>query len=336
MAWTVTHGFLLEMRGLALYVNKRRLKYIEDVSEIPWRLDMPKDEVYDKSKGDQLAKLLVLFQTSWFLAQCVARWATNLYVTQLEVVTLAFACLNFFTYAVWWHKPQNMKVAIPFYTRTQSPQAYQIPPLQRAQTPPRWARYSEGACLQLVRIPYTLFDWFLLFVKAGGRMTDSSRWLNLTALQAPQRSPDFGDFEFYSSERGGQLKVAVPACILGVLFGAVHLIPIWTTLFAGDEGIWIFAAIVMTCQPVVFLFAKVLQEVCLRYKSPDRYPANKNLVMEFIVILVKLADFILPFAFLAYPFVRFILIIMATSVGLENLPPSAYQSVNWSSFFPHI
>jgi len=50
------------------------------------------EEIQDRSKGDYLLKgRVVLVQTSWFITQCIVRGAYRLEITELEVVTLAFA-----------------------------------------------------------------------------------------------------------------------------------------------------------------------------------------------------------------------------------------------------
>jgi len=72
-------------------------------------------EIQDRSKGDMLSKGLVIIQTGWFLLQCIARRVEHLPITELEIVTLAFATLNFATYGLWWHKPLN--VQCPFRVR---------------------------------------------------------------------------------------------------------------------------------------------------------------------------------------------------------------------------
>ena len=74
--------------------------------------DITEREIRDKSKGDVLSKGLVVIQTSWFILQCIARRVERLPITELELVTLAFAALNFITYALWWNKP--LDVQCPF------------------------------------------------------------------------------------------------------------------------------------------------------------------------------------------------------------------------------
>jgi len=71
--------------------------------------DITEKEIRDKSKGDVLSKCLVILQTGWFVVQCIARAVERLPVTELELVTIAFATLNFVTYVFWWNKPLNVQ-----------------------------------------------------------------------------------------------------------------------------------------------------------------------------------------------------------------------------------
>ena len=74
--------------------------------------DITEREIHDRSKGDALSKGLVLIQTSWFILQCIARRIERLPITELELVTLAFAALNFITYTLWWNKPLNVQCPV--------------------------------------------------------------------------------------------------------------------------------------------------------------------------------------------------------------------------------
>ena len=69
--------------------------------------------MYD-SKADVLSKLLTLVQTTWFIIQFLARLASHLPITELEVATVGFATLNVFTYVFWWNKPLNITRKIAF------------------------------------------------------------------------------------------------------------------------------------------------------------------------------------------------------------------------------
>lgn len=77
-------------------------------------IDFPhitREEIKDRSRGDTLSKGLVILQTGWFVLHCIARHIEHLPITELELVTLAFAALNFATYALWWNKPLNVQCA---------------------------------------------------------------------------------------------------------------------------------------------------------------------------------------------------------------------------------
>ena len=75
-------------------------------------------EIQDKGKSDWLAKSLVLLQTSWFVMQCIARAIKHLPVTHLEIVTLAYAAMNFVIYAFWWNKPLNVNRPVRVFQKS--------------------------------------------------------------------------------------------------------------------------------------------------------------------------------------------------------------------------
>ncbi|KAG6818343.1 hypothetical protein H0H93_005858 [Arthromyces matolae] len=110
--WTQAHGFFAIMGGFQVrQENGELLRVPFDQLESLLHngdIQITEREILDKSKGDALAKALVLFQVTWFLLQALARANQHLPVTELEVVTLAFAFLNFMTYFCWWNKPLDV------------------------------------------------------------------------------------------------------------------------------------------------------------------------------------------------------------------------------------
>ena len=113
--WTQAHAFFLIMGGFMLHeggkpVRVLEAKDLEELSEagkIKWPT-ITKEEIADRSKGDYLSKTIVLFQTTWFVGQCISRGAYGLTVTELEVVTVAFASLTGVIYYLWWDKPLDV------------------------------------------------------------------------------------------------------------------------------------------------------------------------------------------------------------------------------------
>jgi len=94
--------------------------YLYDKEEIEWPT-MTEEEIQDRSKADIFSKGIVVLQTTWFIVQCISRFATKLAITELEVVTLAFAACNGITYWLWWHKPSDVRCAVPVYLKTSEP-----------------------------------------------------------------------------------------------------------------------------------------------------------------------------------------------------------------------
>jgi len=130
--WTLTHGHLFGMGGFMLIdpdlknaEPKERngtVLTIDYFHENP-TIGVPKitvDEIQDWCKGDALAKLIAILQTSWFITQCIARSQQGLAVTELELVTLALASLNAVTFAIWWHKPLGVQEPVKIYLKTEA------------------------------------------------------------------------------------------------------------------------------------------------------------------------------------------------------------------------
>lgn len=104
------------MGGFVLYQGNLRVRVL-DPEPFGWgrydgKIVMPtisEKEINDRSKADGLSKGLVICQVTWFVLQCFARIAEGLDVTQLELVTLAFAALNGIMYFLWWNKPLDVQ-----------------------------------------------------------------------------------------------------------------------------------------------------------------------------------------------------------------------------------
>ena len=74
------------------------------------------EQICDKSKGNAISKGLIILQVTWFIMQLISRAIYHLETTQLELGTLAFAVLNFITYAAWWNKPLDVqRPGIPMF-----------------------------------------------------------------------------------------------------------------------------------------------------------------------------------------------------------------------------
>ena len=133
----MTHGFFIIMGGFHLFKRsseeKSGTQSLSQEDDVPLHpllaSDLTHDDVYsfampteaeikDKGKSDWLAKSLVLLQTSWFVVQCIARAIEHLPVTHLEIVTLAYAAMNFVIYVFWWNKPLNVNRPVRVFRKS--------------------------------------------------------------------------------------------------------------------------------------------------------------------------------------------------------------------------
>ncbi|KAG6865586.1 hypothetical protein C0991_001135 [Blastosporella zonata] len=117
--WTQTHGFFAIMGGFQIYNESdtsKRVRPLDPDDIEPYLkthvIDISEEDILDRSKGDALAKSLAVIQVTWFILQVAARAVQHLAITELEVVTLAFAILNFMTYFCWWNKPLDVNYGI--------------------------------------------------------------------------------------------------------------------------------------------------------------------------------------------------------------------------------
>jgi hypothetical protein len=133
--WTRVHAFFLIMGGFTLHkggkpvriLEAKELEELSEAGEVEWPT-ITEEEIADRSKGDYLSKSIVLFQTTWFIIQCIARGAYGLDVTELEVVTLAFATLTGVIYYFWWDKPLDVHCSIPVHFLKEDMRKQDIPP----------------------------------------------------------------------------------------------------------------------------------------------------------------------------------------------------------------
>jgi hypothetical protein len=118
--WTMTHAFLADMGGFVLHaedgmfpLNSEQVLYLVekrhvDVSDVV----VEKRVIEDKNKGDKMARFLTVCQILWFSINSVARLIQHLAITTLELTTLGFIICTLGTYFFWAHKPMDILTPI--------------------------------------------------------------------------------------------------------------------------------------------------------------------------------------------------------------------------------
>jgi len=363
--WTRAHSFFLIMGGFMLHEGGKKVRVLEaedseklsKMGKIKWPT-VTKEEIADRSKGDYLSKAIVLFQMTWFVGQCIARGAYGLTVTELEVVTVAFASLTGVIYYFWWDKPLDVRCSIPVHLLDGGPgeiegdtekeetgpqvvpsptiSAEEIPetnenvadnpsPLPTTSIHPaptqmqRFRVFRRGACEKYG----TLFGLGYVFIGFPLKRFIRPFWDMMdsdTLEDKILRVPTF-----YSPDHDHPLIILPLVMGVAIVFGAIHCIP-WSFHFAAlqEQRVWRISAILVAGVPIYlatfgFLYTTFFDESkAIWMKICGGFLIFIASIMLFLYMVARIVLLVLPF------------------VALRALPPGAYVQLNWVSFLPHI
>ena len=259
-------------------------------------------EIKDRGKSDWLAKSLVLVQTSWFVMQCIARGIKHLPVTHLEIVTLAYAAMNFVIYTFWWNKPLNVNRPVRVFRKSGGSEQGETQ--SRIKQPISEARkLTWGA----------IISWLGTILKfvVGGQDED-------VELSREDRVPGF----WADSTSDGEQAIADFMVLgVGVCFGAIHCIA-WSFSFPTHPEllIWRISSVAITAVPIYTILALFLTGL-LRI-------ADFGVTVDIVIISIFPAG-------IFYIIARVVTLVLAFT-SLRDLPSAAYDTVHWTTFIPHV
>ncbi|KAG2116850.1 hypothetical protein DEU56DRAFT_895759 [Suillus clintonianus] len=241
-AWTQTHSFFVLMGGFMLYVKGKPYRTLlpDEVLKLMRNgcIDAPTltaKQICDRSKGNVISKGLIILQVAWFILQLMSRAIYHLETTQLETGTLAFAVLNFLTYALWWNKPLDVQCPYPVYWKSteSKPEDYIHDVIESQRT------WLQG----------------IIFAAFGP-------FLELTSIDVPTpklRVPTFdGSIELDSDN-----WILISAGILiATIFGGIHCMAWFFTFPTHEEQVlWRISAVAITCTPSLQFLWYVMYDV---------------------------------------------------------------------------
>ena len=341
-------GFVLYQGKTALYpLSIAEMETLEREGKMEWP-ETTSEDIEDRSKGDYLAKGVVILQSLWFVTQCIARAVNHIMLTELELATAGFAVLNGIMYFYWWNKPLDVRVPIRvqllqpertsrvhgdmiagqgdstdevLYTGPASPGV--ISPFHRDVEARLFDPHSSVPVIGDQRnwlskatdnfsrdvhirgILWTLWNRILYRPFAGllGPLRDMGVQLDL------DKSRHYVPTFHASGTDGHYARLSIVA--VAVVFGAIHCLA-WTFHFATrcEQLLWRVTSLSIASVPVA-MFA------CVWTLPFD--------IAEFITILLGLV----------YILARGALLVLAL-MQLRSLPASAFDTVNWTTFIPHL
>ncbi|KAK7020723.1 hypothetical protein VNI00_017623 [Paramarasmius palmivorus] len=325
------------------------------------------------SHSDSITKIIAVIQTAWFLLQVGARAVEGLAITELEIITVGFAVLNFGTYFLWWNKPLRVRHPVRVYWRHQ----------EIAEKEYKYKRNAKGwidkirefvvefwtsvraASIDFGESIVVLFNFFknpdpLTTAKLNNKTFPDINWVTLLQLASLpflvgfrliiaclgiilDANDDYMAFIINSSrleDESSTLYILVYG--LTTIFGAIHCIP-WNFQFGThtEQLLWRISAGGLVALPLTLLVVMGAVEVMTfvddvigrRFGKDSRI---YNTIETISIICLGFPSFAIVVAFpFAYIIARVILIVLAL-MELRDLPSSAYQAVQWTTFIPHI
>ncbi|TID21528.1 hypothetical protein E6O75_ATG04923 [Venturia nashicola] len=121
-SWTTTHSWFVVMGGFAVKDPEgiaHALKSMDFLVLLRARvIEFPRIsviEIEEKSKGSGFIKAIAAVQILYLAAELLGRAIQRLAVSTLELFTLAMVMMALFLYALWWNKPQDVR--LPFMVK---------------------------------------------------------------------------------------------------------------------------------------------------------------------------------------------------------------------------
>ena len=359
--WTVSHGFYADMGGLhletsnwkAFPINAEQLHYLVTQKNIEYP-KIRESHIRDKNKVDGMLRFITLVQTAWFIINIIARGIQNLAITAIELSTAAFVLLSVATTFCWVHKPADV-FSSDYIMTDQS-----IEDISRDDSNDSSRPYRDTPLDFVGRHEWA---WSILWSQGLNYL----RALNLAAPQVERPISRFQNtiahvidgsayFAFFWLSLGyfaifiGGWNFAFPTEIETILWRAASLTAVVSVL-----GMFVNMRLFFSSwYPAL---RQRVREAASRHNESDtgrestsasREPREKrNLISTFLRKLrnssiMKDPEMDAPaaavlttwFCGIFYCSAR-LYIFTADIIELRSLPPSAYQEVDWISFWPH-
>lgn len=320
------------------------------------------EPIHDKSKADTFAKSVSILELSWFITQYIARANQHLTVTLLEVTALAFAVSSIIASLLWFYKPLNVRYHIRVGPESESvppppsatgnlspvdnPTSPAPPPSGTAPLPPAEKAPSPAETASIPSMIECLLVNYSILLGAGRRGTQSDFRDGVPRFWGGGPSTDVSNIR------------APTILAVGVLFGAIHCAA-WSFSFPSyaEKMLWRFSSITV----LIGLIGPSLIFIKALWVAVDR---NTHCAWHYIqsalkqhLLLYVLISFVFLILFLpvvslilillvffvtmllcglwVYTAGRIILIVLAF-MQLRSLPPSSLNTVQWTTYIPHI
>ncbi|KAF8873082.1 hypothetical protein BD779DRAFT_1707834 [Infundibulicybe gibba] len=219
-------------------------------------------EIEDKSKDSNLAKALVVLQTTIFVAKCITRLIRGEFLAQLEVLCLAFACLNATMYGLWWDKPLDVRSPIPVILHEQeaTPQTSGEEPIELRDLDSSGRAPPERSLPGTAVLASNMYRPFKSFLQPFSDMVYTHNLPNNKT-----HVPSFYAYDPSESGTGNQTVPVLVSTLISVIFGGVHcllwifpprsaaFLPGAAPVLPVELCLWRIGSLIVTVIPLLFL-----------------------------------------------------------------------------------
>jgi hypothetical protein len=335
MQWSLMHSYLGNMGGIKVQViGKSNMPSWEIITSFQLanccagsdhdplaEFELTEAEILDKSKADGLLKALAVLQVTWTLISIVNRWIEKLPVTQLEVVTAAFAMFAIATYAACWFKPKD--ITIPF--RINKPVDWDSLPQHCLF---RQGRRGGQSFIDRIFNPENIVpEEYSHPVRRGSKISGTYEWLNQT-FRAWYRNESILRSQRISNDAVRSVEstslMAILLAVSTLILGGLHCIA-WNLDFPTvlERNLWRAAAVSSALLPAISVVIDVSSDIA-RNVAYTRLSSVLLNASKFVKILM---GFLYPIPRLA------ILVLIFTSL---RAVPSAVYDDSWTKFLPSL
>ncbi|KAI3603625.1 hypothetical protein WG66_006086 [Moniliophthora roreri] len=209
-------------------------------------ITITEDEIKDRSHADFIAKSIALIQTTWFILQVAARAAEGLTITELEVITVGFALLNFGTYFLWWNKPLRVRYPVRVTWQQRKLDASQL-------------KEHDRGCVKTVQEGFTKTLAYICNESSADegplaiQLVFLPLWMTWNIIIQCQGllDDDFAPQEFSTRLAWDPLQLYIIVYSIAAAFGAIHCIP-WAFQFPThtEQLLWRICAIAVAAAPI--------------------------------------------------------------------------------------
>lgn len=347
--WTIVHSFYADSGGFYLHVpeepgyppfppfpiNSRAIAYLVERGhlQIP---SITREHIEDKSKADKFAKVFAVIQTSYLIVECIARRAQSLAITPLELTTLAFVPCTLATYYLWMDKPLGVNTSTTIYTNKKISEILEeAGPLANKQ----W----RDTPLDFVE-DHTLFMASDIIKPPQPALLKDGRLVGWNSYARRPRFAHFGNLDTRPISRIPNDYTPAPSSYahvallwaLPLLGEAIHLLA-WNFVFPTRIELWTWRICCLT----MFGASSVGYLGNVRAAKP-----GMHFRFQLACIWVKPAlkegifwkygmDVPGNICTALYNVAKLGILVLAWS-SLRALPETAYDTVNWTGFIPHV